>query len=132
MATKKDFFEYIKEQLSVVGGVDYRPMMGEYIVYYKGKIIGGLYDNRFLIKPVKAAFELMPEAALQTPYDGAKPMLAVEDIDDKVFLKRLFKTISAFKIDFSVTDKVFMSAISTEEISSIIEYISLCKFFISE
>lgn len=68
-------------------------MMGEFIIYYKGKVIGGIYDNRFLVKPVKAAKELMPESPMELPYEGAKPMILVENMEDRAFLAELFRAM---------------------------------------
>ena len=85
--------EYILEQLSGLDGIDFRGMMGEYIIYYRGKIIGGIYDDRFLVRPVKAAVSLMPDAAAEIPYAGAKAMLLVEDVDDREFLRELLEAM---------------------------------------
>ena len=93
MASSKEYLEYILEQLSGLDEVNYRAMMGEYILYYRGKIIGGIYDNRFLIKPVNAARALMPDAQMEIPYDGAKEMLLVDNVDDTAFLKVLIEAI---------------------------------------
>lgn len=93
MASSKDYLEYVLEQLSEVGDVTSWAMMSEYILYFRGKVIGGIYDNRFLVKPVKAAREMMPDAPEELPYDGAKPMLAVDNIEDKNFLKKLFEAM---------------------------------------
>ena len=93
MASSKEYLNFILEQLSELNGITYRAMMGEYIIYLQGKIVGGIYDNRFLVKPVKSAKELMPNAALESPYDGAKPMLMVEDTDNKDFLARLLNAM---------------------------------------
>lgn len=93
MASSKEYLEYVLEQLSEAGDVTHRAMMGEYILYFRGKVIGGIYDNRFLVKPVKAAREMMPDASEELPYGGAKPMLAVDNIDDKEFLKKLFEAM---------------------------------------
>ena len=79
------------EQLSELDEISCKAMMGEYIIYYRGKIVGGIYDDRFLVKPVKTARELMPEADLELPYDGAKEMLLVDNVDDKAFLKELLE-----------------------------------------
>ena len=68
-------------------------MMGEFIIYYKGKIIGGIYDDRFLVKPVKSAIKMMPEAERQLPYEGAKEMLAVDNVDDREFLMKLLEAM---------------------------------------
>ena len=94
MASAKEFLEYVLEQLSGVDGVTYKPMMGEFILYVDGKIFGGIYDDRFLVKPVDAAKKLMPEAPSALPYEGAKPMLVVEDVDDRVFLTKLVTSLA--------------------------------------
>lgn len=93
MASSKDYLEYVLEQLSETGDVTSRAMMGEYILYFRGKIIGGMYDNRLLVKPVEAARRMMPDAPEELPYDGAKPMLMVENIEDREFLKELFEAM---------------------------------------
>lgn len=93
MASSKEYLEYVLEQLSEAGDVTHRAMMGEYILYFRGKVIGGIYDNRFLVKPVKAAREMMPDAPEELPYNGAKPMLSVDNIEDKEFLKKLFEAM---------------------------------------
>ena len=93
MASGKEYLEFILEQLSELEGISFRAMMGEYILYYKGKIIGGIYDDRFLVRPVKAARELMPGAASEIPYEGAKEMLLVDNVDDKGFLRDLLKAM---------------------------------------
>lgn len=90
MASSKEYLDYIVGQLSELEDITYRAMMGEYIIYYRGRIAGGIYDNRFLVKPVKAAQEFMPEASFVTPYKGAKEMLMVENVEDKGYLKDLF------------------------------------------
>ena len=90
MASSKEYLDFILEQLSQAEDVSYRAMMGEYILYSRGKVIGGIYDDRFLVKPVKAAVSLMPEAPLEKPYQGAKDMLLVENVDDRAFLAELF------------------------------------------
>ena len=91
MTSSKEYLEYIMEQLSDLDDVSYRAMMGEYIIYYRGKIVGGIYDDRFLIKPLKTAMEMMPDADMELPYEGAKEMLLVEDVEDREFLKELFE-----------------------------------------
>lgn len=93
MASSKEYLDFIFEQLSELSDVSYRPMMGEYIIYYKGKVIGGIYDDRFLIKPTKSAFSLMPGAAMEIPYDGAKEMILVERVEDKDYLKTLLSAV---------------------------------------
>lgn len=89
MATSKEYLNYILEQLSDLEDITHRAMMGEYLICYRGKIIGGIYDNRFLVKPVESAKRLMPNASFEIPYSGAKEMLLVDDLEDKAFLKKL-------------------------------------------
>ena len=89
MPSTKDYLDFILEQLSLLEGVSHRAMMGEYILYYRDRVFGGIYDDRFLVKPVNAARELMPDASLEKPYDGAKAMLMVDNVDDRDFLMRL-------------------------------------------
>ena len=93
MASSKEYLEYILEQLSDLDDISHRVMMGEYIIYYRGKIIGGIYDNRFLVKPVKAANDLMPDAKMELPYDGAKEMILVDDVENREFLKELLEAM---------------------------------------
>ena len=93
MASKKEYLDYVLEQLSPLDGISVRPMMGEYILYYNGKIFGGIYDDRLLVKPVKSARAMMPDAPLALPYEGAKDMLLVEDIDDREFLCSLVQAM---------------------------------------
>ncbi|MDE6597654.1 MAG: TfoX/Sxy family protein [Clostridia bacterium] len=94
MATSKDFLNYLSEQLRDLPEVTFRPMMGEYLIYYKGKMLGDICDNRLLIKPVEAAKSMLPEAEMQLPYEGAKtPLILVENIDDGEFLKELFEAV---------------------------------------
>ena len=93
MASSKEYLEFVLEQLSGLDDVSFRAMMGEYIIYYRGKIVGGIYDDRFLVKPVKAAVDMMPEAELEVPYDGAKEMLLVDYVDDKEFLCSLLEAM---------------------------------------
>ncbi len=91
MASSKEYLNFILDQLSLRDGVSYRAMMGEYIIYYRGKMIGGIYDDRLLIKPVKTALLLMPNAKKELPYEGAKVMLLADNIEDKEFLKELLE-----------------------------------------
>ncbi|MBQ9516452.1 MAG: TfoX/Sxy family protein [Eubacterium sp.] len=90
MASSKEYLDYILEQLSELDGITHRAMMGEYIIYYRGKIVGGIYDDRFLVKPVKSALAMMPDADMELPYEGAKEMVLVDNVDDKAFLHELF------------------------------------------
>ena len=93
MASTKDYLDYVLEQLGGLSEVSHRAMMGEYILYYQGKVIGGIYDNRFLIKPTKSAKALLPNAPLELPYEGAKEMLLVEDIEDRELLENLLNAM---------------------------------------
>lgn len=93
MASSKEYLNFILEQLSDLEEITYRSMMGEYIVYYRGKIVGGIYDDRFLVKSVKSAIAYMPNAKYELPYDGAKEMLLVDDVDNKDFLTGLFNSM---------------------------------------
>lgn len=93
MASSKEYLEFILEQVSELEEVTYRAMMGEYIIYYRGKIVGGIYDDRLLVKPVKSAIALMPDAAYELPYEGAKEMLLVDDVDNKDFITQLFNAM---------------------------------------
>ncbi len=94
MATSKAYLEYILEQLSDLEGVAHRAMMGEYILYYGGKIAAYICDDRLLVKPVPAAIAMLPNARYEPPYAGAKDMLLVENVDDRVFLKALFEAMA--------------------------------------
>lgn len=86
MASSKDYLEFTLECLSDVGDITFRQMMGEYILYYKGRIFGGIYDNRFLVKPLKAALNMIDNPIYQTPYPGGKDMILIEDMENKEFL----------------------------------------------
>ena len=93
MASSKEYLDFILEQLSELDDVSYRAMMGEYVIYYRGKVVGGIYDDRFLVKPVEAAVSLMPEAEYEIPYQGAKEMLLVVNLEDRSFLKKLMESM---------------------------------------
>ena len=93
MASSKEYLNFILEQLSELEDITYRTMMGEYIIYYHGKIVGGIYDDRLLVKPVKSAIEYMPNAEYELPYEGAKEMLLVYDVDNKEYLTGLFNSM---------------------------------------
>ncbi len=93
MATSKEFLSFILDQLSALDGVEARAMMGEYLLYYRGKLVADLCDNRLLVKPVPAALSLLPHAPREAPYEGAKEMLLVTEVDDPAFLSELFRAI---------------------------------------
>ena len=90
MASSKAYLQFILKQLSDLDDISYRSMMGEYILYYRGKIVGGIYDDRLLVKKTRSALECMPAAVCDSPYEGAKEMLLVEEVDNKEFLTKLF------------------------------------------
>lgn len=93
MASSKEYLHFILEQLSDLDDISYRPMMGEFILYYHGKIVGGIYDDRLLVKKTRSALELMPAAICERPYEGAKEMLLVDEVNRKAFLTELFGTM---------------------------------------
>ena len=93
MASSKEYLQFILEQLSDLEEIHYRAMMGEYIIYYRGRIAGGIYDDRLLVKPTKSAVSYMATAIYELPYEGAKEMLLVEDVDSKEYLAGLFKAM---------------------------------------
>ena len=93
MASSKEYLDFIMDQLADLEEVTARKMMGEYIIYYQGKIVGGIYDDRFLVKPVPAAVELMPEAQKELPYEGAKEMLLVDEVDNREFMCNLLRAM---------------------------------------
>ena len=93
MASKKEYLDFVLGQLSGLQEVTYRAMMGEYILYYRGKIVGGVYDDRLLVKPVKSALAYLVEPSFEVPYEGAKEMLLVEEVDDREFLAGLFEAM---------------------------------------
>lgn len=93
MASTKAYLDFVLEQLSELEEVTYKAMMGEYIIYYRGKIIGGIYDDKLLVKPVKSAVELMTDATYELPYEGAKEMLLVDNVESKEFMGTLLNAI---------------------------------------
>ena len=95
MASSSVYLEYVLEQFSGLGGITYRKMMGEYILCYQGKIFGGIYDDRFLVKDVPSARDFIGDVILELPYDGAKPMILVADVDNKEYLIGLIETMAS-------------------------------------
>ena len=93
MASSKDYLDFVLEQLSSLDDITYKAMMGEFILYYRGKIVGGIYDDRLLVKPTKSVVKMMPDAFYELPYEGAKEMLLVDDIDNREFLVELFQAM---------------------------------------
>ena len=93
MASSKAYLAFVLEQLSELDEISYKTMMGEYIIYYRGKVVGGIYDDRFLVKPVKSAITMMPNADRELPYEGAKEMLLVENVENREFLRELMEAM---------------------------------------
>ena len=93
MASSREYLDFILDQLSELDDVAWRAMMGEYVIYYRGKIVGGIYDDRFLVKPTKAALAMMPEADMELPYEGAKEMLLVDNVENRAFLRELLEAM---------------------------------------
>ena len=93
MASSREYLDFILDQLSEIDGVTWRAMMGEYIIYCRGKIVGGIYDDRFLVKPTKSAMAMMPDAGLEIPYEGAKEMLLVDNVENRQFLRELIEAM---------------------------------------
>ena len=94
MASTKEYLTFILEQLSALDEISFRAMMGEYILHYQGKVFGGIYDDRLLVKPVPTAVKLMPDAVMESPYNGAKEMLLVDNVDNREFLYELVTRMS--------------------------------------
>ncbi len=90
MASNKEYLDYILEQLSDLNEITYKAMMGEFIIYYRGKIFGGIYDNRLLVKPIKSAIDFIQNVTFELPYEGAKEMILVDNVDSKEYLSNLF------------------------------------------
>ena len=93
MASGREYLDFIMEQLSGSAGVTYRAMMGEYVLYCRGKVIGGIYDDRFLVKPTRSAVSMMPDAVMEKPYEGAKEMLLVSNVENREFLRELLEAM---------------------------------------
>ena len=93
MASSKDYLNFILEQLSGLEDITHRAMMGEYVLYYRGKVFGGIYDDRFLVKPTKSAIAMMPDAEMELPYEGAKEMILVDDVDNREFLGKVVEAM---------------------------------------
>ena len=93
MASTKAYLDFILEQLSELDEITYRAMMGEYIIYYRSKVVGGIYDDRFLVKPTKSAVAMMPDADMELPYEGAKEMILVDNVENKEFMRDLLEAM---------------------------------------
>ncbi len=93
MPSGRDYLDFVLEQLSEIEGITWKRMMGEYLLYVQGKLIGGIYDNRLLVKPTKGAQALLADAPYELPYEGAKPMLMVEDMENRQLLSALCRVL---------------------------------------
>ena len=93
MASSREYLDFILDQLSSLDGISHRAMMGEYIIYYRDKVVGGIYDDRFLVKPVEVALKMMPDAQIELPYEGGSRMLAVDNVEDREFLQNLIEAM---------------------------------------
>ena len=93
MPSSKEYLNFILEQLSTLADISYKAMMGSYLIYYRSKLVGGIYNDRLLVKPVKSAISYMPRAEYSLPYSGAKEMLLVDNVDDKAYLAGLFEAM---------------------------------------
>ena len=94
MASTKEYLEYVLEQLSEVDGLRYRPMMGEYLIYCRNRLVGGVYDDRLLVKPTPSALVLLPDAPREEPYPGGRPMLLVTEMENKRLLQELLEAVA--------------------------------------
>ena len=93
MASSQGYLQFVLEQLSGLENISYRTMMGEFILYYHEKVVGGIYDDRLLVKPVQSAIDYMIDPSYELPYEGAKEMLLVSNVDDKEYLAGLFRAM---------------------------------------
>ena len=94
MASTKEYLDYVLEQLSEVDGLRYRPMMGEYLIYCRNRLVGGVYDDRLLVKPTPSALALLPDAPREEPYPGGRPMLLVTEMENKRLLQELLEAMA--------------------------------------
>ena len=95
MSSSKDFLDFVLDQLSILPDITYRAMMGEFIIYYRSKIVGGIYDNRLLIKPTESVLKIMPNAKMEIPYPKGKPMIMITDIENQELLEKVFNVVYA-------------------------------------
>ena len=116
MASTKEYLDFIMGQLSNLEEITYRAMMKEYILYYRGKIIGGIYDDRLLVRPVESAIHYMSKVQYELPYDGAKEMLLVEEVDNRKFLEGLFQVMYDELPNQKGRNKLWMSYYSLRNI----------------
>jgi TfoX/Sxy family transcriptional regulator of competence genes len=99
MASKKETLDFVLSQMTGIGNISSCKMMGEYLIYYKNKVVAGIYDDRFLVKKTKGSVALLPNATEELPYEGAKPMLSMSDIvydghsDNAVMIAKVFEAI---------------------------------------
>ena len=93
MSSSKDYLGFVLDQLSDMPDISYRAMMGEYVIYYRGRVVAGIYDDRFLVKPTKTALLIMQNAPMEIPYPGGKPMIMIEDIENRDLIRDLFNAV---------------------------------------
>ena len=93
MSSTREYLDFVMDQLLELGEVSYRAMMGEYVIYYRGKVVAGIYDDRFLVKPTPGARRILPNAPMEIPYPGGKPMIMIEDIENRDLLRTLFDAV---------------------------------------
>lgn len=91
MASHEQYLQYILDQLSLLQDITYRKMMGEYLIYYQDKLIGGIYDDCFLLKPVPILLSFIKKPLYKKPYPHAKKMIWLKELDDKEFLAVLIR-----------------------------------------
>lgn len=94
MSSTREYLDFIMDQLSELDNVSYRAMMGEYVIYYRGTVVAGVYDDRFLVKPTPGAKKILPNAPMEIPYPGGKPMIMIEDIENRGLLRDVFNAVS--------------------------------------
>lgn len=94
MASSQEFLDFILKQLQGLGQeISFRKMMGEYLLYYRGRLFGGIYDNRLLLKSVQPALNFFENPIFESPYPGAKSMLRIEEVEDAAFLCNLIEAV---------------------------------------
>ena len=93
MSSTKAYLDFVMDQLSDLDDVSYRAMMGEYVIYYRGKVVAGVYDDRLLVKPTNTAQKIIPNAPMEIPYPGGKPMIMIEDVENRELLRNLFNAV---------------------------------------
>ena len=93
MSSTREYMDFVMDQLSDLDDVSFRAMMGEYVIYYRGKVVAGVYDDRLLVKPTNTAQKIIPNAPMEIPYPGGKPMIMIEDVENRELLQNLFDAV---------------------------------------